>query len=129
MTKRNRFKELLLNKNTIIIICCIVIQISKKEKKFSENRNKNKHFKSSFLPYILLIQVKVLLLFYSKKLLFSLNFNSKFLCNEIRCDIIYIHVNCELYKFSSQLCKKIVEGFFWGFLTNMMKIKGGCWSQ
>ena len=24
---------------------------------------------------------------------------------------------------------KNVEGFFWEFLTNMMKIKGGCWAQ
>ena len=32
-------------------------------------------------------------------------------------------------KFPLNYVKKIVEGFFWGFLTNMMKIKGGCWSQ
>ena len=24
---------------------------------------------------------------------------------------------------------KNVEDFFWKFLTNMMKIKGGCWAQ
>jgi len=33
------------------------------------------------------------------------NYKSNILCNEIRCDIIYIHVNCELDKLSSQLRK------------------------
>mgnify|MGYP001685142951 FL=1 len=33
----------------------------------------------------------------------------------MKCDIIYIHVNCELYKISSQLCKKIAEGLFGDF--------------
>ena len=38
----------------------------------------------------------------------------------MKCDIIYIHVNCELYKIPSQLRKKIDESFF-EFLTNMIK--------
>ena len=57
------------------------------------------------------------------------NFQANNLSNKQQCDIIYIHVNCELDKISSRLCKEIVEVFFGKFLTNMMKIKGGCWAQ
>ena len=78
---------------------------------------------------MLIIQVKCYLNFTQKIVIFLKNYKSNILCNEIRCDIIYIHVNCELDKISSRLCKEIVEGFFWKFLTNMMKIKGGCQSR
>ena len=64
--------------------------------------------------------------FYLENCYFLKNYKSNILCNGLGYDIIKIHVNCELYKISSQLCKKIAEGFFGKFLTNMMKIKGGC---
>ena len=32
-------------------------------------------------------------------------------------------------KFPLNYVKKLLRGFFGKFLTNMMKIKGGCWAQ